>query len=497
MYTGWHPWFRVFGLACELTQNLPYKCVSWHLVCDKGIHQEFCLVSENRLDLGGPWKFGRDPTRYSNLRKVKPMPLEHFVERLAAFEPQDDLPVVSLYLNAQADEHGRHNFQTFVRKELSERAKTFELETPQRASIDEDLVRINRYLEQKIQPPTQGIAIFTCSGANDFFETLQFEAPIENNRIFVYDRPHLYPLARLVDQYPRYAVVLADTNSAKIFVFALGKAIKRQELQNVKTKRTQMGGWSQMRYQRHTENYHLHHAKEVIDNVERLVREERIQQVILAGDEETIIPLLREQMPRELSEKVVDVLSLGIDTAEHELLQESFNAYRRYNSLNDMEKVEHMLGEYRRDGLAVTGVPQTLAALSNGQVEELLIASTADALQFDKAEVEKVLSSYGGPDEVSATLDQRTVADELIRRATQLSSARVTFIEDAGTLKNVGGVGALLRYRISAENAAPYEQGQAISKAEALIEVNTAKEGGENVGQRSTKERSQAQGQGK
>ena len=33
------------------------------------------------------------------------MPLEHFVDRLAAFEPQD-LPVVSLYLNAQADEHG-------------------------------------------------------------------------------------------------------------------------------------------------------------------------------------------------------------------------------------------------------------------------------------------------------------------------------------------------------------------------------------------------------
>ena len=41
------------------------------------------------------------------------MPLEHLIDRLAAFEPQDDLPVVSLYLNAQADERGRHNFHTF------------------------------------------------------------------------------------------------------------------------------------------------------------------------------------------------------------------------------------------------------------------------------------------------------------------------------------------------------------------------------------------------
>ena len=424
------------------------------------------------------------------------MPLEHFVERLAAFE-SNDLPVVSLYLNAQADQHGKHNYDIFARKELSQRAKTFAPDTAQRESIDEDLVRINRYLEQKISSLTQCIAIFACSGANDFFEALQLETPIDNNRLFVYDRPHLYPLARLLDQYPRYAVVLADTNAAKIFVFALGKAIKRRELQNVKTKRTQVGGWSQMRYQRHTENYHLHHAKEVIDNLERLVRDEQIEHVMLAGDEETIIPLLRKQMSKTLSEKVVEVLSLGIDTSEHELLQETLNAYRRHNSLSDMEKVDHLLDEYRRDGLAVAGVPQTLAALSNGQVEELLIASAADEIQFDSAEVEKVLTLYGSSSESSAELDQRTVADELVRRATQLSSARVTFVEDANALKNVGGVGALLRYRISAENAAPYEQGFTVTKAEALVELNTNMEGAQNVGQGSTKERSQAQGQGK
>ena len=436
-----------FTSGCQIQPNLiKGTLASWHLICDRnqcGIHY---------------------------LRKVKTMPLEHFVERLAAFEPQD-LPVVSLYLNAQADQNGRHNYEVFVRKELSERAKTFELGTPKRESINEDLVKINRYLEQKIHSPTQGIALFVCSGANDFFEAVQVEVPIKNNRLFVYDRPHLYPLARLLDQYPRYAVVLADTNAAKIFVFALGKTIQRKEVQNVKTKHTQVGGWSQMRYQRHTENYHLHHAKEVIDNLELLINEERIEHVILAGDRETIIPLLREQMSKELAQKVVDVLSLGIDTPEQQLLEESLNAYRRHDSLSDMEKVDHLLDEYRRDGLAVAGVPQTLAALSNGQVEELLIPASAAALQFDEAEVAKVLSLYEESREASQKLDQQTVADELVRRATQLSSAKVTFIEDANMLKNVGGVGALVRYRISAENAAPYEHGKTVSKAEALVEA--------------------------
>jgi peptide subunit release factor 1 (eRF1) len=425
------------------------------------------------------------------------MSLEHLVEKLAAFEPQGGLPVVSLYLNAQANEHGRHNFSSFVRKQFAERAKTYESDTSARESLDADFVRINKYLEYDIRTATQGIAIFACSGANNFFEPVQLEVPIENNRLFIHKHPHLYPLARLLDQYQRYAVVLADTNVARIFVFALGRAIKQTELQNVKTKRTQVGGWSQMRFQRHNENYHLHHAKEVVDRLERLVRDERIEHVMLAGDEETIIPLLREQMSKELSEKVVDVLKLGIDTSERELLEESLIAYRRYNSLSDMEKVEHLLDEYRADGLAVAGVPQTLAALSNGQVAELLIAASADTLQFDRSEVGKALASYGQTGVEIEELNQRTVADELIKRATELSSARITFIEDDSWLKNVGGVGALLRYRISAENAAPYEQGQAVSKAEALVEVDATKEEGKNVGQGSTKERSQAQGQGK
>jgi peptide subunit release factor 1 (eRF1) len=210
-----------------------------------------------------------------------------------------------------------------------------------------------------------------------------------------------------------------------------------------------------------------------------------------------MIPLLRGQMSEELSERVIDVLSLGIDSPEHELLEESLKAYRRYNSLSDMEKVEHLLHEYRADGLAVAGVPQTLAALSNGQVEELFITASTNTLQFDKAEVEKVLAAYAGNREESKVVDQRTVADELVRRATDLSSARITFIEDDNLLKDVGGVGALIRYRVSPENAAPYEQGQAVSTAEAMLKVDASTERGRNVGQGSTKERSQAKGQGK
>ncbi len=377
------------------------------------------------------------------------MSLKNLLERLAAFEPTK-YPFISLYLNAQANDRGRDDYGLFVRQELEARAKTFEPRTPERESFDRDAERIKDYLEKEVRPSANGVAIFACSGANDFFEAAQLDAPIERNRLFVYDHPHLYPLARLMDQHPRYAVLVADTNYAQIFVFGYGHLIDHDEIQSVKTNRSQVGGWSQMRYQRHVENYHLHHAKEVVDALDRIVREDQIEKVILSGDQTTIIPLLREQMPKHLSEKIVDVINLNVKTPEHEILEATEQLMRVRNATSDMEKVRQLLDEYRGDGLAVVGVAATLAALSNGQVEELFISASMRGIRYDEQEVEKVMAAYApatGP--TADVTEPRTVADELVRRAETMSSARVTFIEDESLLVSAGGVGALIRYHIT------------------------------------------------
>ena len=79
-----------------------------------------------------------------------------------------------------------------------------------------------------------------------------------------------------------------------------------------------------------------------------------------------------------------------------------------------------------------------------------------------------MLELYDVDGQLPPELDQRTVADELVRRANLLSAARVTIIEDDTRLQQLGGVGALLRYRISPENAVPYEDSSAVSRSKAL-----------------------------
>ena len=66
-----------------------------------------------------------------------------------------------------------------------------------------------------------------------------------------------YPLARLDDEHPRYAALLVDTNSARIFVFGTGQLLDEVDVQSPKTKHIKSGGWSQARFQRHVENVHL------------------------------------------------------------------------------------------------------------------------------------------------------------------------------------------------------------------------------------------------
>lgn len=384
------------------------------------------------------------------------MTLNDQLEKLAAFGPVP-YPVISLYLNTQPGQTGRDQHQTFVRKEFASRSRTYPPSSPDRDSLEQDLERINRYLETELQPSANGVAIFACA-AGELFETVQLGAPIEEHWLSISDQPHLYPLARLESQYPRYAAVLADTNNARILVVATGEVVAEREVKGIKTKRSSQGGWSQARFQRHIENFHLQHAKEVVDALERIVQREGIQQIIVAGDE-VITPLLREQMPKHLADKIVDHVRIETSAPIDDVLKTTLAAMKRLNERTDKEKVEAVVGAFRAGGLGVVGPENTFDALVKGQVEELLVAANVRAMHGTSAS--RVLAAANDAGLVTepvvdtssageaAAIDPQVIrlVDELITKATQ-TGARITFIEDESLLSRYGGVAALLRFRI-------------------------------------------------
>ena len=223
------------------------------------------------------------------------------IEALAAFAPTA-LPVISLYLNLQSDDHGRDHFASFLKKELHTRAGTFVPQSAAHASFVRDVDRIEKYLAAELRPSTNGLALFACAGADNFFEAVQLNAPLERHEIYVDHRPHLYTLALVTRQFPRYAAVVADTESARLFVFGLRSTISEDRVESTKISRTQTTGWSQARYQRRMENNHQHHAKEVLKVLDRVVRQEGIQYIVFAGDQ-VVIPLLKKQLSVSVAAK--------------------------------------------------------------------------------------------------------------------------------------------------------------------------------------------------
>ncbi len=371
-------------------------------------------------------------------------PLSQRMETLAALEPSP-FPVLSLYLSFTADQNGREGYDQFIKKAFNERAKALPEQSPERESFDKDVKKILAYLETK-DSAAQGLAVFACSGS-DLFEAVPLDAAIAEHWLFVGSVPHLYPLARLVENYPRYAAVMLDTNKARIFVFGVARTEREEKIVGEKTRRTSKGGWSQARYQRRAENFHTLHIKEVVDTLEKVVREESIDHIVVAGAE-VAMPILRDQLPKHLAEKIIEI-GPHEDGESGSFVQATMAALRDKDAETDIEKVQELLDAWQSGGLGVAGPEATLSAFQLGQVDELIITGSPETLKpvqklpdAAPGEVQVASSNPNPADEARLKL-----SDELVTRAQQ-TSARIRFIEDASLLADVGGVGALLRFRI-------------------------------------------------
>ena len=370
------------------------------------------------------------------------------METLAALEPSP-FPVISLYLSLTPNQNGQETWDQFVRKVFNERAKALAAESPERESFEKDAERIREYLEQPRDQACRGLAIFASSGS-ELFEAIELETEFDDHWLFVGSVPHLYPLAKLIDSYPRYASVMLDTNKARIVVSSLATAERQEEIKSDKTRRTSKGGWSQARYQRRAEDMHLHHMKEVVDALDKIVREEKINQIVVAADE-NVLPKLKEQLPKHLAEMLVDNITLQRHGAAGDaMLENTFDAIRAKDAETDIEKVQELMDEWQGSGLGVAGPEATLRAFELGQVEELIITGSVDTLKpVQKLPEDAAAEMTAETSAPNASIDEARLklSAELIKRAQQ-TAARIRFIEDATLLEEVGGVGALLRFRI-------------------------------------------------
>jgi peptide subunit release factor 1 (eRF1) len=167
------------------------------------------------------------------------------------------------------------------------------------------------------------------------------------------------------------------------------------------------------------------------------VRDEHVDTILISGDE-VIVPLLKEQLPKDVADCVVDTLKMDTRAPQADVLEASLAVMREQAAASDRERVDALFDNYRAGGLACVGVEDTLKAFELGQVDELLITGSPEAIDAPSV-----------PDSESAAerSAEERAADTLIVQARQ-TSAKIRFIQDPALLAGVGGAGAFLRFKL-------------------------------------------------
>ena len=282
------------------------------------------------------------------------------------------------------------------------------------------------------------VAIF-ASNKHNFLRSVSLPIQIENE--FVVDSsPYIRPLARIIDEWESFTLVLVSSNYAKIFSVSMGKTDDTKKLSADIMNKHKKGGCSQARFNRLRRGAIHAFLKEVVEDLQKRADE----RIIIAGPgnaKDQFIDLL----PFDLKKRVVDILDMSVDD-ENKLMKESINLISEIEQRESHEAVQHLKEEILKDGLAVYGFEDTLKAVKNGQVELLIIEKDYKQRGWicENCQVvgEGIKTSCPYCGKNTSEVD---VLEEILEFA-QRTDANIEFTDDE-EISNLGHIGAILRYK--------------------------------------------------
>ncbi len=349
--------------------------------------------------------------------------LQEHIRTLVTLE-ETESPVISFYASLHTNDAASRNFMrerlAAVRTSLAKEAKR---------DFEEAFEKIIGFLSHVNNKGPLSVAAFSRAGDKPFFLPLEFNVPLPNWFV-VGPSPNVYHLVELKDSYHRYVVVLSSTTSARILEINLGEVTKeiwtlRPDLR-MRVGRT----WTKQHYQHHREMQSEEFIQEMIRIVDKLMSGGGYNHLILAGQPQTVTKL-REALPKHLGAKLVDTLNTHPSDSYPEVVASTITSFLEQEERESVAMVDRLVQEIETDGLAVIGAAATLTAVETGVADVLILARDYDP--------------------------ELEIKDMLVKQA-ELHGCTIEVVNESEALRNLGGVGCLLRYRIPASATETAEQ---------------------------------------
>jgi peptide subunit release factor 1 (eRF1) len=366
------------------------------------------------------------------------------LQELIAFDGGDS-QVVSVYLNTDTGEQSSETIKLQARSLLKETG-----------DFPADIEKIENYLDLSFDWTKPGLAIFSCA-AHDFFRSFP-TAVSYRNRVRISNKPHVKPLAHLLEYYANYGVIVVDKVGARFFEYHLAELQDKDGTMGEEVRKTKHGSGSGRAgastsatgtrggQSRHEEETVQRNLRETAEAAARFFAGKSIRRLFIGGTAENVAQF-REYLSKQLQSRIAGTFAIDMTAGEHEVREQTSALMREANARREEALIQSMITSAAKGSNATVGLDNTLQAVGEGRVQTLIISDgyrmpgfAHDSSPFLTAR-ENVEVPYGE----GQLLPVNDVIEAAVHR-TMVQGGQVEIVSENPQLEEAGQIGALLRY---------------------------------------------------
>jgi peptide subunit release factor 1 (eRF1) len=270
------------------------------------------------------------------------------------------------------------------------------------------------------RPQSRSLALFVNETGSLWWH--EFDVPIATD-VRWGETAFIQPFIEAMDESKTYAVVLVNRSRARILTVNMANIVERAKLQSnngirhIKTTGTDRL-YSQSHFQRRADEHALSSFKNVVEALERIAIAHPFERLILSGSTQAATEVFR-LLSKPLRAKVIAFATIPVGASDREILERTMEVERDAERAFELGRIEALITAAAKGTGAVTGTENTLKALTERRVHELVYAE-----------------GFSG---------------DVVERALNLALSENANIEQvrgdaAARLKTAGGIGAFVRW---------------------------------------------------
>jgi hypothetical protein len=361
---------------------------------------------------------------------------------LAAFSGPG--PVVTCYLDVDGRRYVRpHDYEVELERMLRPVR-----EREHRAghhNACKDLKRVEDHVKGGFdRSHTRGLALFVSS-VGDLWEPLHLPVPVVN-RVVVNQHPQVRQLEAVIQRAERFAVLLADRQRARMFVFQLGQLVDWSERFDRLPRHEDDGGdMAKDQMRDHVDSATRRHLLHTATAAFELFQESGFDQLLVGAPADIAGPLERTLHPY-LRDRIAARLNVPVGAREDEVRQAAVVAEEEVLRRHEAADVERLRSAAGMGDGAVVGLDAVLAALVERRVDTLLVSDGFETPGWRCQSCDFLATRGPSCPLCSKRMEQ---AEDVVEEAVQealTQSCHVEVCRDNADLDVLGRIGALLRF---------------------------------------------------